>query len=505
MLFNSPVFLLAFLPITLAGFWLIGRGRVGPAARIWLVLASLVFYSWWDPRYLILIIGSIALNFTVGTTLRRHRRRALLVAGITADLGILAYFKYLDFLRGTINAAVGTSLPLLHIALPLGISFFTFEQIAYLVDTYREGGTPHRLADYALFVSFFPRLVAGPILRPHEIFPQLERPGTHASAIDTIVGLTIFTLGLAKKVLIADVVAPSATGVFTAAAGGVPVHFFEAWGGALAYSVQLYFDFSGYSDMAIGLALLFGLRLPLNFASPYKSADIIEFWRTWHMTLSRFLRDYLYIPLGGNRAGRGRRYANLMITMLLGGLWHGASWTFVFWGGLHGTYLLVNHAWRGWRQTYGVAGGRWWTRAAARTLTFVAVVIGWVFFRAPSWHGAMTMLAGMAGRHGVAIPDRLAHVLRPVLPAAVRAGGLGAFGTAPAALMLAGALLIVWLAPNTEQIMARWRPVLDKVEPSRLAWRPTPAVGALVGFILFFALLTTLFRLTPSEFLYYRF
>ena len=504
MLFNSPVFLLAFLPITMAGFWLIGRGRTSPPARIWILLASLVFYGWWDPRYLILLVGSIALNFTVGTALRRRPRRALLAAGIAADLGLLAYFKYLDFLRGTVNAALGTSLPLLHIALPLGISFFTFEQIAYLVDTYRDGDTPHRPSDYALFVAFFPRLVAGPILRAREIFPQFESADTRASGIDTIVGLTIFTLGLAKKVLVADVIAPSANGVFTAAASGVPVHLFEAWGGALAYTVQLYFDFSGYSDMAIGLALLFGLRLPLNFASPYKSADIIEFWRRWHMTLSRFLRDYLYIPLGGNRVGRVRRYVNLMITMLLGGLWHGASWTFVFWGGLHGTYLLVNHAWRGWREARGLAGGRWWTRAAARTLTFVVVVVGWVFFRAPTWRGAMTMLAGMAGGHGVAIPDRLAHVLGPMLPTPVRAGGLGAFGTAPAALTLAGALLIVWLAPNTEQLMARWHPVLDDVEPTRLAWRPTPAVGVLVGFLLFFAL-RTLFRLTPSEFLYYRF
>ncbi len=504
MLFNSLVFLFAFLPITLAGFWLVGQGRVGLAARSWLVLASLVFYGWWNPRYLVLIAGSIAVNFTIGTMLRRRPSRALLAAGIAADLGILAYFKYLDFLVRTVNATMRTSLPLLHIALPLGISFFTFEQIAYLVDTWRDGGTPRRSIDYVLFVVFFPRLVAGPILRPHEIFPQLERPGTHASGLDTIVGLTIFALGLAKKVLIADVIAPSASGVFTAAAAGAPVHFFEAWGGALAYTAQLYFDFSGYSDMAIGLALLFGLRLPLNFASPYQSPDIIEFWRRWHMTLSRFLRDYLYIPLGGNRAGRVRRYANLMLTMLLGGLWHGASWTFVFWGGLHGTYLLVNHAWRGWRGTVGLVGGRWWTRAVAQTTTFLAVVIAWVFFRAPTWQGALTMLAGMSGRYGVAIPDRLAQVLRPVLPAAVHAGGLGAFGSTPAALVLAGALLLAWLAPNTEQIMARWHPVVEDVAPSRLAWQPTPAVGALVGFILFFAV-RTLFNQAPSEFLYYRF
>ena len=491
MLFNSTVFLFAFLPITVAGFWLIGRGRVDRAARIWLVIASLFFYGWWDPRYLALIAGSIALNFTVGTAMRRYpvHRRLLLIIGVTADLGVLAYFKYLDFLIGTANALTGAALPLQHIALPLGISFFTFEQIAFLVDTYRDAGAPHRPLDFSLFVVFFPRLVAGPILRPHEIFPQLEREGTHASAIDTAVGLTVFIIGLAKKVLIADVLAPSANAVFAAAAHGVPVHLFEAWGGALAYTARLYFDFSGYSDMAIGLALLFGLRLPLNFNSPYKATSIIDFWRRWHMTLSRFLRDYLYIPLGGNRHGKVRRYANLMITMLLGGLWHGASWTFMLWGGLHGLYLLMNHA---------------WPRLFNRATTFIAAVVGWVFFRAPTLGAASTMLAGMVGLHGVAIPERVVMLLRPILPQWIHGGGLGAFGNAPAALMLAAALGVAWFAPNTAQLVARWRPVIEKVEPARIAWQPTAFAGTLVGFVLFFALLA-LFRLPPSEFLYYRF
>jgi alginate O-acetyltransferase complex protein AlgI len=491
MLFNSRVFLFAFLPITVAVFWVIGRGRVDRPARVWLVLASLFFYGWWDPRYLALIIGSVALNYTVGAAMRRNptRRRPLLVVGITADLAVLAYFKYLDFLIGTADAVAGVSWPLQHIALPLGISFFTFEQIAYLVDTYRDGGRDHRPLDFTLFVVFFPRLIAGPILRPHEMFPQLEREGTRASATDTAVGLTVFIIGLAKKILIADVVAPSANAVFAAAAHGVPVHLFEAWGGALAYTIRLYFDFSGYSDMAIGLAMLFGLRLPLNFNSPYKATSIIDFWRRWHMTLSRFLRDYLYIPLGGNRRGPVRRYLNLMITMLLGGLWHGASWTFVVWGGLHGVYLLINHA---------------WPRVFNRVTTFIAVVVGWVFFRAPTVTAASTMLAGMIGLHGIAIPDRLAHLLHPMLPSWVHAGGLGAFGMIPAAVMLGVALVIAWTAPNTEQLVARWRPVIEDVAPSRLTWRPTPLAGAVVGFVLFFALLS-LFRLPPSEFLYYRF
>ena len=496
MLFNTPVFLFGFLPIAVIGFWLIGRGRVGRAARAWIVVASLVFYGWWDPRYLALIAGSIALNFTVGSAMRRmpRHKRLLLVLGITGDLVVLAFFKYLDFLIGTANAVTGSTLPLQHIALPLGISFFTFEQIAFLVDTYRDGGRDHRLLDFSLFVVFFPRLVAGPILRPHEIFPQIENPETRASAVDTIVGLTVFVIGLAKKVLIADIVAPAANGVFNAAASGTPVHLFEAWGGALAYTARLYFDFSGYSDMAIGLALLFGLRLPMNFNSPYKATSIVDFWHRWHMTLSRFLRDYLYIPLGGNRKGPVRRYVNLMITMLLGGLWHGASWTFVVWGGLHGVYLLINHAWQ--------KLGR--PLVVGRAVTFIAVVVGWVFFRAPTVRAASTMLAGMVGLHGVAIPARLALALRPILPSGVYGGGLGSFGTAPAALMLAFALAIAWFAPNTTQLVARWRPVVETVAPARIAWQPTVTSGALVGFVLFFVLLT-LFRLPPSEFLYYRF
>jgi D-alanyl-lipoteichoic acid acyltransferase DltB (MBOAT superfamily) len=510
MLFNSTTFLFFFLPLTVAGFWLLGHGTCGAKERAWLVTASLVFYGWWSPWYVVLILGSIAFNYLIGHALRRWRSgehdcaRLLLVIGVGANLAALAYFKYWDLLRTSSNTLIGTHYSLLHIVLPLGISFFTFEQVSFLVDTYRSGGTAHSPLDYSFFVLFFPRVIAGPILRPSELFPQIEGTTPRTTGSDAIVGLTVFVLGLAKKVLIADAAAPAATAVFNAAATGTPVHLLEAWGGALAYTVQLYFDFSGYSDMAIGLALLFGIRLPLNFESPYKATSIIDFWRRWHISLSRFLRDYLYIPLGGNRAGRSRRYMNLMLTMLLGGLWHGASWTFAMWGGLHGLYLLVNHAWRSTCRHLGFEHvGRWWSRGPAHALTFLAVVAGWVFFRAPTWRGATTMLAGMAGLHGVSVPRRLAPVLAAISGIRVRGDGLGSFGDLPMLAVVAVGLAIALLGPSTAELTAQWRPTVPQVTRSR--WpRPTFSAGVLVGALLLFALLTV-FRSPPSQFLYYRF
>jgi D-alanyl-lipoteichoic acid acyltransferase DltB (MBOAT superfamily) len=510
MLFNSAAFLFCFLPLTAAGFWVLGRGICGAKERIWLIAASLVFYGWWNPRYLALIVGSIAFNYVMGEGIRRlrsvkrDRARLLLVLGVGLNLGTLAYFKYWDLFRASSNTLVGTHFDLLHIALPLGISFFTFEQISFLVDTYRLGSAAHKPLDYSFFVLFFPRVIAGPILRPSELFPQIEGRDARATASDAIVGLTVFVLGLAKKVLIADSVAPAAAAVFNSAAAGAPLHLLEAWGGALAYTVQLYFDFSGYSDMAIGLGLLFGIRLPLNFASPYKAASIIDFWRRWHMSLSRFLRDYLYIPLGGSHEGPARRYVNLMATMVLGGLWHGASWTFAAWGGLHGLYLLINHAWHNVRRSFGFdTAGRWWPMAAARTTSMVAVVVAWVFFRAPTWAAARTMLEGMIGLHGVSVPRRIAPLVSAMSGIRVRGDGLGSFGDVPMAAMVAGGLALALFAPSTAELTAEWQP-LKSGDTRGFLGRPSFAGGVVIGAILLFALLTV-FRSPPSEFLYYRF
>jgi len=345
MLFNSYEFLFGFVPIVLLGaHFLAGRGqqRLGVA---WLVGMSLFFYGWWNPAFLGLIVGSVVFNFLVGSYLARHRlargARLTLLGGILVNLGAIGYFKYAGFLVSAAGHAIGTNWETSGIVLPLAISFFTFQQIAYLIDAYRGETEEDDLLNYFLFVTFFPQLIAGPIVHHREMLPQfLRRGATRLRPNHLAVGITIFAIGLFKKVIIADGMAGYATPVFAAADRGFALTFPEAWSGVLAYSFQIYFDFSGYSDMAIGLARLLGIRLPINFFSPYKADSIIEFWRRWHISLSRFLRDYLYIPLGGGRAGVPARYRNILITMLLGGLWHGAGWTFIVWGGAPRTLYL---------------------------------------------------------------------------------------------------------------------------------------------------------------------
>ena len=462
MLFNSYVFIFLFLPVTLLLF--VGFGRLGfqRAAIGWLVAASLFFYGWWDPRYLWLISGSIVFNYLAGEGLSRRAGtpagKLWLAGAVGTNLTVLGWFKYADFLAGNLNAAFGTSLPLPHIVLPLGISFFTFTQIAYLVDTYRGVTYERNLLDYGLFVTVFPHLIAGPIIHHKDIIPQFREKRIFKFDPENLsVGLTIFVMGLFKKVVLADGIARYSTPVFELARGGGALGFCQAWGGALAYTMQIYFDFSGYSDMAVGLSKLFGVRFPVNFNSPYKAVNIIEFWRRWHMTLSRFLRDYLYISLGGNRRGPTRRYVNLWVTMLLGGLWHGAGWTFVIWGGLHGVYLMVNHAWRAVRRSLGhdpdrttLAG-----RVLARLITFFAVILAWVFFRAENLESAIAMLKAMS--HG---GDLLAldwSALQQEARQLLWTGGL---------------LLIIWFVPNSQELLLRFQPALDSPGKRELANRP---------------------------------
>ena len=446
MLFNSYEFIFLFLPVATALYFLIGR-RSQDLAALWLALASLFFYGYWNPTYLPLLLISVAVNFGVGRLIAVSDapapRRALLIAGLAFDLILLGYYKYAGFLVETMNVGLGLGLPVPEIYLPLGISFFTFTQIAFLVDVYQRKASEYRAVHYLLFVTFFPHLIAGPILHHKEIMPQFARRRTYRlSAGNFAVGLSIFCIGLAKKTAVADGLAPFANHVFDAARQGVTPGLVEAWTGALAYTLQLYFDFSGYSDMAIGLARILGIKMPLNFLSPYKAADIIDFWRRWHMTLSRFLRDYLYIPLGGSRRGKARRYLNLMITMALGGLWHGAGWTFAAWGTLHGLYLVANHAWRALRERLGIrARSTVWTRTLARAITFLAVVAGWVVFRADTLASASRVLAGMGGAAGLAA--RLSPLHWNEVYWRVLVG-----------------LLMVWLLPNTQQIMARYTPSL---------------------------------------------
>ena len=390
MLFNSYGYLFLFLPLALAGYFALHRSSL--MALAWLVAASLFFYAWWNPWHLPIVLGSMAFNFWVGRRIlaSNARKRRWLWCGIGGNLLLLGAFKYTHFALGIVAGLSGWQLVIPQIALPLGISFFTFTQIAYLVDTARGEVREANPVHYALFVSFFPHLLAGPIIHHKEMMPQfadatnrLFNPANFAR------GLFLLALGLGKKVLIADPLGDAANAGF---AGVDALNLAGAWTTTLAYTFQIYFDFSGYTDMALGAALMFNIRLPVNFNSPYLAGDIQDFWRRWHITLSRFLRDYLYIPLGGNQAADTRIAANIMVTFLLGGLWHGAGWTFIVWGALHGAAMVVQRFWS--------AVAKPMPQWLAWFVTFVFVNVAWVFFRAASLGDALALLSGMAGGRG---------------------------------------------------------------------------------------------------------
>lgn len=521
MLFNSYIFLFLFLPVTLIVFWALGGTGSRSLAKGWLVAASLFFYSWWNPPYVLLIIGSIAVNYSIGYLLGRWRSEGrhhalgcvLLGVGLAADLASIGYYKYGHFAAENLNAWLGTTLPVVNVFLPLGISFFTFQQMTYLVDAHKGIVRNFSLIDYMLFVTFFPQLIAGPIVHHSDVLPQFARARSYRfHAADFSVGLAILSFGLFKKVVIADSVALYANPVFGAARDGVALSFLEAWGGALAYTLQLYFDFSGYSDMAIGLGRMFRIRLPLNFDSPYQAANISDFWRRWHMTLSQFLRDYLYVPLGGNRKGKSRRYTNLMITMLLGGLWHGAGWTYVWWGGLHGFFLIVHHTWQYVRGLVARPAGIV-ERTAGRALTFVVVVVGWVFFRAEDFGTATALLRSMWGGNGLALPSAAYRLLGGVSTSA--AGWLRFDGpfehelfSQQGFLIVGALLLVVWFAPNVISLMHRYRPIVRQRRPmfapnvSWLSWRLSVFGGLATAICL---LVSILLMSRISEFLYFQF
>lgn len=503
MLFNSLPFIFLFLPISFGVyFWLNGR-RLIVVARVWLVAASLLFYAWWDPAYLPLILLSVLFNYVLGNEIGRRRgsgggerkrrpgARALLALGVTGNLAVLGFFKYADFFVGNVNLIVDAGWALPGIVLPLAISFFTFQQIAYLVDCYREGALEYDFLNYAIFVTFFPQLIAGPIVHHREMMPQFAAVGSMAKRYDNIaVGLFLFSVGLFKKIVIADGFAVWAAPGFD---DGLTLNFFEAWVTSLSYTFQLYFDFSGYTDMALGGALLFNIRLPANFDSPYRACDIRDFWRRWHMTLSRFLRDYLYIPLGGSHHGALRTHAALAATFLLGGLWHGASWMFVIWGALHGAAAVLHRLWSalGWRMP------RW----LGWLLTFNFVNLAWVFFRAPDLDAAARILRGMAGLEGVVLPGSLARVLAPLgelMAGSIRFGVWMDAAHWPTVSLVAivAAVAGVLLLPNSNCL---WR--------GTAAWRARLASPAwAVSFALLFMVAVVKAAVsTDIEFLYFNF
>lgn len=491
MLFNSYIFIFVFLPVTLLVFHSLRYLKRGRSAIFSLIVASFVFYGWWNPQYILLLVGLMASDCVIAQQIIRARQqnkrsaKFWLIIGLVINLGALGYYKYANFFVDNLNALMDWEILIGTVVLPIGISFFTFQKIAFLTDLYHGKVSRFSILNYSLFVTFFPQLIAGPIVHHSEVMPQFDKLERIEQKMVAL-GVTFFSIGLAKKVLIADTAARYASPHFNAAFGGETLDFVTAWGAAFAYTAQIYYDFSAYSDMAIGIALLFGIRLPINFDSPYKSRNIMDFWRRWHITLSRFLRDYLYIPLGGNQKGQGRRFINLIITMVLGGIWHGAGWTFLIWGTLHGLYLVINHAWHAIVRRLSLEPLR--TNkvftAFGWLITFLAVVVAWVFFRATSLDSAMSILASMTGQNGFGTPS-LAAFLVP-------------------AIFLLGAVIL----PNTQQITNYIPPAgtsdrhLARPIPEALRWKLSSQWAVYVGVL--FAL-SLMFMTQVSEFIYFQF
>ncbi|MBM9602691.1 MBOAT family O-acyltransferase [Desulfopila inferna] len=490
MLFYSFEFIYLFFPICLTGYFLLGK-RSKRLSIIWLVLCSLFFYGWWNPKYVPFLIGSLVCNYYFGLLLNSSRKKSFLYLGVTLNLLLIGYYKYAGFFTSIFNDISGNSYNLGEIILPLGISFFTFQQIAWLVDSYkgRVSEKEKGIWEYGLFVTFFPQLIAGPIVHHAEMMPQFHEKNSQWLNWDNMAaGLTIFVIGLAKKVVIADSIAPYANKIFDAALNtSQQISAGEAWLGAITYSMQLYFDFSGYADMAIGLALMCNIRLPINFDSPYKSLSIAEFWRRWHITLSRFLRDYIYIPLGGSRIGEKKRYMNLLFTMLIGGLWHGAGWTFVLWGGLHGIFLIVHRLWSKTNIRL--------PEFVAHLLTFICVVVAWVFFRAENFASASKILIAMIDFQSfsccsVLKIEEMTDALKYVVPI----------------------IVVVFFLPNTQNIMNNWPGGLRVYQnPFRVArvflfsYQPTLLWSCAIIILSATSLFLLLDQSNIQEFIYFQF
>lgn len=542
MLFNSYEFIFFFLPVTAGVFYFFGRFVSKTLAIRWLILASLLFYAWWRPLNVLLITPSILINFGLARLLlqllQRDRRslvKATLIIGIAFNVAFLGYFKYANFLVGAVDDVLGTNYVLDKIILPLGISFITFQKIAFLVDVAAKRVVSFTLQDYCLFVLFFPQLIAGPIVHYREVMPQFQRAACRFDKENVAVGITLFFAGLFKKTFLADGIAPMVTAIYGQSTAGHSISFLYGWMAAIGFTLQIYFDFSGYSDMAIGIARLFGVRLPPNFNSPLRATSIIDFWLRWHMTLTRFLTAYLYNPLSlwltrrrlaRGLAGFGGRNTTVsafvtllmlptIFTMCVSGIWHGAGYTFIFWGFLHGVFLTINHLWRllarrSWpdRQRY--------QRVMAPigfAITFLCVVTAMVYFKSPTMASAWNIIQGMAGLHGIALPPSAFRHLGPLAGWFHHVGiGLGTiddtFFKLLEWILVLGTL--AFFAPNSLQILARYEPALGveqataySIGPklrlnwkSSLGWAAAAAVIAVVG---------VLHTAGVSEFLYWQF
>lgn len=496
MLFNSYSFIFIFLPVVYLIWLFLTKYKKTRILTIFLILASLAFYVMWDLRYLPLLLFSLIVNYFIAA--RVAENKPLLIIGLVFNILLLGFFKYTNFILHEFGITNFTK-----IILPAGISFYTFQQIAFLVDRYRKEVKEPNFFNYLLFVTFFPHLIAGPIVHHKEMIPQFDKPNNKILE-NFIVGITIFIIGLFKKVVLADSLGAEASGIFSIVEKGYSPTFLEAWGAALFYTFQIYFDFSGYSDMAIGIARLFGIKLPINFFSPYKSASIIEFWRRWHITLSRFLRTYIYIPLGGNRNGKSLQLCSIFITMLIGGIWHGASWTMVLWGAMHGALLVLNYLIR-WLLPFKI------NQKISVLFVFIIIVFTWVPFRADSINSTLEIYKGMFGLNGIIIPQTIGWILETFFIIVDAKHNALKFDSDIASIIIPLSFLICWFLPNTYEWLHKFKPALAtigyretevKVDKKDLCWAPTLIHAVIIGFMFFFSLVM---MNDASEFLYFRF
>ena len=508
MLFSNSIFVFAFLPIVfLSFFFLKNVDKVGL-----LILASFVFYGFWNIYLLPLLAGSIFVNFLISNLFKKGKKtnkKTYLILGILFNLGLLGYFKYKNFFLENACLLFDCNFQFQQLTLPLGISFFTFQQISFLVDRYKTHQKHVSFHEYILFVSFFPQLIAGPIVSHHELIPQIKRL-THKVSDDYLWrGIVIFCIGLFKKLVIADQLAQNVNPVFLVADKGEAITFVDAWIGTLSFSFQIYFDFSAYSDMAIGLGLLFGIVLPINFNSPYKASNIQDFWRTWHMTLSRFLKDRVYIPMGGNKFGTFGTYRNLFLTMIIGGLWHGAHWNFVIWGGLHGAFLCLHRAFLKLEIFKEIS-----ISFLERILTFTFVVMVWVFFRAETFDGAVNVFKGLIGLNGIAFPyelylkDSTPEILKTLNFIEWKPTTLGMISLKTGLPSLFILLLWVWFLPNAWQLIGLTEKSCDQAANNqKVVFEKTKLNGCMltVVFTACVFIFACLFMGEPAEFIYFEF
>jgi len=484
MLFNSAAYIFLFLPVVVVFYYVLLKFRLIVVSKIWLVLASVLFYSWWDPKYTALLLISMLLNFGIGSAFLskyfedKTKRKFLLIFGLTLNILILGYFKYANFFIDNLNFVLHTDIQIAKIILPLGISFFTFTQIIYLVDAYKKEAREYDVLSYLLFVTFFPHLIAGPILHHGEMMPQFNDIKRKVLKYKNIIsGLFLFIIGLFKKTIIADTLSIYVANGYPAGGADATISIIEGWIIVISYTLQIYFDFSGYTDMALGSAKMLNIDLPINFNSPYKAISVQDFWKRWHITLSRFLRDYIYIPLGGNRKGEIRMYSNLLTTMLIGGLWHGASWMFVFWGALHGIAQIINKLWQ---KTHIEL-----PKPVSIFITFMFINFTWIIFRAENLMQAKNIFMSLFDINNFIIPRT--HHLDFIFHHSAKYPFIIVIFTL--------ALLIVFLCPNSNKIVS-----MINVDSKKSA-----VFYSFLFAIIFIAAIIKLCCVPYSEFIYFNF